>query len=69
VATVDHLGRAEELRRRAVKCRSAAERTTSPLFKVCYDLLATNYAIQADLEEHHAAATTRIASAARRTDR
>jgi hypothetical protein len=52
---VDHLGRAQELRQRAATCRTAAQRTTSPAFKTCYDLLATNYLIQARLEEDFAA--------------
>jgi hypothetical protein len=63
---VDHLGRAEELRQRATKCIVAAEGTTSPVFKSCYDLLARNYLIQARLEEDYAAATDRIAGESRR---
>lgn len=57
---VDHLGRAEELRQRAATCRTAAQRTTSPAFKSCYNLLATNYLIQARLEEEYAAGTARV---------
>jgi hypothetical protein len=59
---VDHLGRAEELRQRAAKCKAAAQRTTSSEFRTCYDLLATNYLIQARLEEDYAEGTERIAS-------
>jgi hypothetical protein len=58
---VDHLGRAEELRERAAKCKSAAGKTTSSDFKTCYDLLANNYLIQARLEEDFAASAERIA--------
>jgi hypothetical protein len=58
---VDHLGRAEELRQRAAKCKTAAGKTTSSEFKNCYDLLAVNYLIQARLEEDFAASAERIA--------
>jgi hypothetical protein len=57
---VNHLVRAEELRQRAEKCKSAAGQTTSSGFKTCYDLLAANYLIQARLEEDYAASIERI---------
>jgi len=60
---IDHLGRAEELRQHAAKCKSAAEHTTSSGFKACYDLLAANYLIQARLEEDFAASLARLAHA------
>lgn len=62
---VDHLGRAAKLRQHAAKCSVAAGGTTSSAFKTCYKLLAVNYLIQARLEEDFAAATERIALAAR----
>jgi hypothetical protein len=65
---IDHLGRAEELRQRATKCADAANGTTSPDFKTCYDLLAANYLIQARLEEDYAAGTERIAVVMRQAD-
>jgi hypothetical protein len=58
---VDHLVRADELRQRAEKCKSAAGQTTSSGFKACYDLLAANYLIQARLEEDYAASVERVA--------
>jgi hypothetical protein len=60
MAVIDHLGRADELRRRAAKCKSSADETTSSEFKACYQLLAANYLIQAHLEEDYAAGTERI---------
>ena len=65
---MDHIGRAEELRQRATKCIVAAKDTTSPVFKICYDLLAANYLIQARLEEDYAAATERIGVEIRHAD-
>ncbi|MFZ1922904.1 MAG: hypothetical protein WAU57_14840 [Xanthobacteraceae bacterium] len=48
---LDHLARARELRRHAVKCEAAAKSTVSAKFGDCYRLLAKNYVILAQLEE------------------
>jgi hypothetical protein len=50
--TLDHLGRAKDLRQRATSCIESSKLTTSSAFKDCYKLLAINYLLQARLEEN-----------------
>jgi hypothetical protein len=59
-AAMDHLARAEDLRRRAAMCITSAKETTSHAFKDCFKLLAINYLIQAKLEEDFVAANEKI---------
>jgi hypothetical protein len=52
---LDHLARARELRRHAAKCQQAAKDSVSHKFGDCYQLLAKNYVILAELEENFVA--------------
>ncbi len=54
---VDHLERADELRKRAEQFRSTAKETKSAKFGECYGKLADNYLTLADLEEGFARRT------------
>jgi hypothetical protein len=58
---MNHLVRAESLRRRSASCESSANATSSSNFKTCYQLLAKNYAILARLEDEYAAGNERLA--------
>jgi hypothetical protein len=59
---MDHLIRAEALRRRAVACESKAGETTSRQFRDCYRLLAKQYGTMAKVEEDYAAGNERLAA-------
>lgn len=47
----DHLARARELRRRAARCKLAAQNSESAKFGECYRLLEKHYFLLAKLEE------------------
>jgi hypothetical protein len=57
---MDHVARADELRRKAAAILTKADNAKNDSFKVCYELLAVNYEMQARLEENYAAGSERL---------
>jgi hypothetical protein len=60
---VDHIARADELRKRAVQCRLVAKEMTSKKFEECCGKLADHYVALADMEEGFARRTTALRQA------
>jgi hypothetical protein len=57
---MDHVARADELRRKAAAILTKADNAKNDSFKTCYELLAVNYEMQARLEENYAAGSERL---------
>ena len=62
-AMVDHIARADELRKRAVQCRLVAKEMTSTKFEECCGKLADHYVALADMEEGFARRTAALRQA------
>jgi hypothetical protein len=60
---VDHIARADELRKRAVQCRLVAKEMTSTKFEECCGRLADHYVALADMEEGFARRTAALRQA------
>jgi hypothetical protein len=66
---MDHIARADALRRKAAAVLTRADHAKSHSFKICFELLAVNYELQARLEEDYAAGSQRLGQPATNVQR